>query len=234
MDFVIDEDRIDSAINSAFIAKREGENPFNTISEIHPQIAFYYNSFNVCLGKQGTGKTTFLLKQLMKLSMIPNQPYTRIIYITNGSGTDVTFEKIKQMIAIPIFGLSFENSTSQLADFFSSQENTLDHTFLIIEDASFMLLKDSPMWTEWVCKLRHLRLTIWVNLHIWRSLNSMLKTQITSVFIFKGFSREQMMQISRQSSSTVEFKITFFLYGQLKNRQLLQINNVNGKIEIIS
>ena len=37
------------------------------ISKISDNINFKYNSSNIFLGKQGTGKTTSILKELMKL-----------------------------------------------------------------------------------------------------------------------------------------------------------------------
>ena len=39
------------------------------INKIDDDINFKYNSFNICIGKQGTGKTTNILKELIKLSM---------------------------------------------------------------------------------------------------------------------------------------------------------------------
>ena len=42
----------------------------NKIELIHPQINFYYNSFNLCIGKQGCGKTTLIIKELYKLSKV--------------------------------------------------------------------------------------------------------------------------------------------------------------------
>ena len=39
------------------------------ISHIDDDVNFKYNSFNICIGKQGTGKTTSILKELIKLSI---------------------------------------------------------------------------------------------------------------------------------------------------------------------
>lgn len=230
----LNEEAIDSAIGEILSSFNKDDNIHNTISPIHPQLNFYYNSFNVCVGKQGVGKTTFLMKELIKLSQIPDTQYNQIIYITAGGGEDQTFEKLKRMIKIPIYGLSFENSVKELSQFFSTRKDTTHHTFLIIEDASFLLLKDSPIWTEWICKLRHLRLTIWVNLHVWRSISTMLKTQISSVFVFKGFSKEQLQQISRQSAAAADFKVIYYLYIQMGEKQILNINNINSKVELLN
>ena len=229
----LNEEAIDMAVGEILSAFDENENAHNRISPIHPQINFYYNSFNVCVGKQGVGKTTFLMKELIKLSQLPDCQYSQIIYITAGGGEDLTFEKLKKLIKIPIYGLSFENSVKELTQFFNTRKDKTSHTFLIIEDASFLLLKDSPIWTEWICKLRHLRLTVWVNLHVWRSINTMLKTQISSVFVFKGFSKEQLQMITRQSSAAADFKVIYYLYLQMGDKQLLNINNINSKVELL-
>ena len=39
------------------------------ISNIDEDINFKYNSFNICIGKQSTGKTTSVLKELIKMSL---------------------------------------------------------------------------------------------------------------------------------------------------------------------
>ena len=54
----------------------------NKIELIHPQINFYYNSFNLCIGKQGCGKTTLIIKELYKLCTLPqNALYDTFIYV---------------------------------------------------------------------------------------------------------------------------------------------------------
>ena len=77
----LNEEAIDSAIGEILSSFNKDDNIHNTISPIHPQLNFYYNSFNVCVGKQGVGKTTFLMKELIKLSQIPDTQYNQIIYI---------------------------------------------------------------------------------------------------------------------------------------------------------
>ena len=42
------------------------------IEKISNTINFKYNSFNIYLGKQGTGNTTSILKEMIKLSIIHN------------------------------------------------------------------------------------------------------------------------------------------------------------------
>lgn len=231
--FTFNEDKINSTIAQLFEQQKTDPTFHNTIEVIHPQIHFRYNSLNICLGKQGTGKTTFMLKELIKLSELPNCVYDKIIYITNGETNDMTFQTLKQLVRIPIMGLNFIDATRELSNYFNGRDDTVHHTFVIIEDASFLLMKDNPIWVDWVCKLRHLRMTIWINLHVWRSISTMIKTQITTLFIFKGFSKEQLQHMYRQSSVDADFKAVLYMYMLLGERECLELSNIDGKMNII-
>lgn len=229
-----DENKIKNVVTQLFSNQKKDPNLHNTIEPIHPQIHFKYNSLNICLGKQGVGKTTFMLTELIKLSQLPDCAYDKIVYITNGDAHDLTFETLKKLVQIPILGLDFNEATTQLVNFFNSREDKTHHTFVIVEDASFLLMKDNPIWVDWVCKLRHMRMTLWINLHVWRSISTMIKTQITTLFIFKGYSKEQLQQMYRQSCVDAEFKALLYMYMTLGERQLLKISNTDGKMLIIT
>lgn len=230
---VFNEDKIRNTINQLFQQQKQQLNLHNTIEEIHPQIHFKYNSLNICLGKQGCGKTTFMLTELAKLSELPNTPYDKIVYITNGQTDDLTFKLLKSLVKIPILGLDFNDATRELTNFFNDRSDTVHHTFVIIEDASFLLMKDNPIWVDWVCKLRHLRMTIWINLHVWKSISTAIKTQITTVFMFKGFSREQLQHIYRQSCTDINSQSIWCLYTMLREHEVLKISNTDGNVTII-
>ena len=206
----------------------------NKIEPIHPQIDFYYNSFNICLGKQGSGKTTFMMYELIKLSQIDSL-YQGILYIAP-TCNDFTFNTLKTLIGnkIPIFHCTFEDSIQTLTDYFEKFKEGINHLFIIIEDATFLLNKENTIWYSWICSLRHLRATIWANLHIWKGINPTLKSQITSVFVMKGFSRDNMQYVYRQSSIDRDFNAFYIIYTTLKEHQVLSINNITNKLEIIN
>ena len=231
--FSFNEDKIKAVVNQLFAEQQKDKDVHNTISVIHPQIHFRYNSLNLCLGKQGSGKTTFMLTELIKLSELPDCIYDKIIYITNGQATDITFNTLKTLVKIPIHGLNFNDATSELANWFATREDTVHHTFVIVEDASFLLMKDNPIWVDWVCKLRHLRMTLWINLHVWRSISTMIKTQITTLFIFKGYSKEQLQYMYRQSCVDADFKAVMYMYMLLNEREVLKLSNIDGKMMLI-
>ena len=228
----IDENAIHNLINKEF--QNLDPRVKNKIEPIHDQIDFYYNSFNVCLGKQGTGKTSFMMYELLKLVQVENL-YDSILYISN-TLSDITFNKLKVYLSqkIPIYHCTFEQSIKTLGEYFDKFKDGINHIFIIIEDATFLLLKDNPIWFGWICSLRHLRATVWVNLHIWKSLSPALKSQIACTYVLKGYSRENMLYVYKQSSVSMDFGSFYAIYTILKPRQVLAINNITNELEILN
>ena len=134
------------------------------ISYIDKDINFKYNSFNICIGKQGTGKTTRILKELIKLSMKNIDSYHLIIYVSNNSSDD-TFNNLYKYINIPIVKTDYEHIDKQyeqlikLKDIYNkmidgeieNDKNILEalyinnfnlkrlHILILMDDAAFVL-----------------------------------------------------------------------------------------------
>ena len=226
------------------------------ISKISDNINFKYNSFNIFLGKQGTGKTTSILKELMKLSTIKND-YHLIIYVSNNSSDD-TFNKLKNYINIPIVKTDYQHLNQQFEQLIKLKDTynkMIDgeipksdeilanlyindfskdrlHTFILMDDAAFVLKNENNPWFKWLCQLRHLNTTIALCLQIWKSINPSLKSQITSINIFKGYSRQQLNFIYQQIAVDVDFNEFMRMYNKLNTRQKLIIDCVEGEIRI--
>ena len=226
------------------------------ISKISDNINFKYNSFNIFLGKQGTGKTTSILKELMKLTTIKND-YHLIIYVSNNSSDD-TFNKLKNYINIPIVKTDYQHLNQQFEQLIKLKDTynkMIDgvipksdeilanlyindfskdrlHTFILMDDAAFVLKNENNPWFKWLCQLRHLNTTVALCLQIWKSINPSLKSQITSINIFKGYSRQQLNFIYQQIAVDVDFNEFMRMYNKLNTRQKLIIDCVEGEIKI--
>lgn len=236
VNFKFNNNIIDRAIRKQF--KKCISDKHNKISPIHKDINFYYNSLNVCLGPQGCGKTTLLMKELIKLDTLPDQGhYDRIVYVTNGGGRDETFNSLYPLIThLPLYCIEFNEVIPKLDQYFKSRdEENQKHIFVILEDATFLLLKDTSTWSTWMTKLRHLRMTVWVNLHIWKAISTSIKSQITTSFIFSGYNRENLVRIFHQSSIHNISSQTFYaLYASLRKGQCIKLDNHNGIATLIT
>ena len=106
------------------------------------------------------------------------------------------------------------------------------HTFILMDDAAFVLKNENNPWFKWLCQLRHLNTTVALCLQIWKSINPSLKSQITSINIFKGYSRQQLNFIYQQIAIDVDFNEFMRMYNKLNTRQKLIIDCVEGEIRI--
>ena len=112
----------------------------NQIVPIVNEVAFYNNSINVLIGKQGTGKTFFAFRELLKINMLnqlhqngdiqlrglgeglspatesQNQlSHHQIIYVTDNGTSDTTYQSIGTMIdLIPLSICPYKDAVAQL------------------------------------------------------------------------------------------------------------------------
>lgn len=227
----IDENKIKVLLNNEFNKNKEKIGSTNVVSIIHPQLNIYYNSLNVCLGPQGSGKTTFMMFELLKFSQCTDTQYEKVIYISKTDPCDdLTFESLKDYLSFDLIGLKFEDSEDTLSTYFEYQKRNPQsgHTLIIIEDGTYMfdnLDKDSP-WFTWLIRLRHLKLTVWVNVHAWKTINMNIRTQITNLFIFKGIGNNVITQIFNQVPLSVAKKKFLKLYQTLGPHELIRLTAV--------
>lgn len=227
----IDENRIKSLLNMEFNKNKEKIGTSNVISIVHPQLNIYYNSLNVCLGPQGSGKTTFMLFELLKFSQCKNTRYEKVIYISKSDPSDdLTFESLKDYLTFDLIGLKFEDSEETLTTYFEYQKRNPDsgHTLIIIEDGTYMFdnLEKDSLWLTWLIRLRHLKLTVWINVHAWKTINMNIRTQVTNLFIFKGIGNNVITQIFNQVPLTVPKKKFVKLYQTLGPHELIRLTAV--------
>ena len=243
------------------------------ICEIHPEINFKYNSFNVCIGKQGTGKTTSVLKELIKLSLLNDNSenedmnldkYHLIIYVSNNS-SDATFNSLYKHISIPIVKTDYENVDKQIENLIKLKDtyNSIKdgkmsvsdlgvggvdellkslyvsdftrsrlHTFILLDDSAFLLRNENSKWNKWLCQLRHLNFTVFMCLQIWKSINTSIKSQISTIHLFRGFSRQQVNYIYQQISLDMDFYDLWKLYLSIPKNKKIIIDLIDGTVKI--
>jgi hypothetical protein len=71
-------------------------------TEIHPEIHFKYNSINLLISGRGIGKTFAVLRELIKLSQLPDcAGYTTFLYVSDKTN-DATVNELISHIALRV------------------------------------------------------------------------------------------------------------------------------------
>jgi energy-coupling factor transporter ATP-binding protein EcfA2 len=78
---------------------------------IGKNLTFKYNSVNLLIGQRGSGKTHFVMRELIKLLHYPEANYTLFIYSSNKIIDDQTVEKFKPMFDNTFIEIRFVNHT---------------------------------------------------------------------------------------------------------------------------
>ena len=231
----------------------------NKIESIDPEINFKLNSFNVAIGPQGSSKTVSVIKELMKLSAIPHD-YHLFIYVTDVTN-DESFNTLKKYINFQIIKTNYDEIEDQFEQLMQLKEcynqmvdkiipydeDILDalyindfsrkrlHTFILFDDAAFIFDKKSKSkFKRWFTEFRHWKVTCYCNIQIWGSIDAKLKNLLTSVMLFRGFSRERVQHIFRQLPLDLTFDEFYNnYYIKLKEYQKLVIDFPTNSIKFV-
>ena len=224
----------------------------------HKEINFRYNSFNIVVGNQGTSKTTTVMKELMKLRYVDHD-FHLLIYVSDNE-SDETFKKLTQYIDFQIIQCTYDdvdevfaeiielkNQYNRIVDGEEEEDETVLeklyvedfdkdrlHTFIMFDDASFIFEKNSKsMFKKWLCQCRHLNITAVCILQIWGSLDPKLKSQLASVMIGRGFSKQICQHIHRQVATDVSFDEFYNQYIQLQQYQKIFFDCVDNTMKVM-
>ena len=231
------------------------------ITDISPELNFKYNSFNICIGKQSTGKTTSVLKELIKLGMLNKPEFHLIIYVSNND-SDETFNRLKDYVNIPIVKVNYEklNETfkkfieikdiyNKIVDgkievseeeieeikaslFIKNFNNKRLHSIILMDDAAFILKNEKSPWMKWLCQLRHLNCIVFMCIQIWKSVPPVIKSQLSSIQLFPGYSRQQLNYIYQQICVDMKFEEFYNVYTKLGKNNKMVIDNTESEVFI--
>ena len=104
------------------------------------------------------------------------------------------------------------------------------HTIILMDDAAFVLKRETSPWFKWLCQLRHLNCTVFLCIQIWKSINPSLKSQITSIYLFGGYSRQQLNYIYQQICLDMKFNEFYDIYTKLGKNKCLIVDMISGTL----
>jgi hypothetical protein len=241
--------------------QREGLRP------IHKKINCWYNSLNVFVGRQGTGKTYSAMTEIAKIAKA--SPETcQVLYITkDGTKCDETVEALKEIVDIPFVYLSEENAEAhvkklqdwmafykgiqdgeidwrklrkkQLEEMYtvlkiSSCEAPFLHVIILFEDFvnNKLVKKADSYFCNFIATLRHKGFSVFICIQFWKGLPVPIKSNTTTIFLFPGYSPQQLWHIFYQIPLQYTAKEMQDLYRTIQGNDKIIVNAITGSVKI--
>lgn len=100
------------------------------------------------------------------------------------------------------------------------------HTLMIFNDIakSKLLKRPDGYFNQLFPICRHIQCSFFLNVQFWKSIQTEIKANITTAFIFGGFSRQQFLYIIHQLPVSVGTDELFNVYKQLSKNEKMIIN----------
>ena len=237
----------------------QNENKLNQelIKEIDPEILTKYNSVNVFLGRAESGKSFNILTTFAKIMIICiNKTNDRTFWEIFHDLITIPIVFCSYENAVPIVDniLRYKELYQEIKDrhlenrIHSKQRNEIFenlkienfeqdwlHTIIYFEDAHKNPLiygKKDLYFIKQLPLFRHDKVSYYFSLQIFTQFPTDIKTQITDLFLFPGYSSRQVkfiisnLNIKKSSDKFVE------KYNQLQKHEFIKIDNETGRIQV--
>ncbi len=95
------------------------------------------------------------------------------------------------------------------------------HTLILFDDISNSKLfsSEESFFSQLLRRCRHNNLTFYLLIQGWKGIKPHIKNEITTLYLFPGFNKQQLRYIYSQSASNLDFKEFYGIYSQLTVKQ---------------
>lgn len=238
---------IDDLINGALSSNEDKLN--GELLTLIPSTYTYLNSVNIAVGRQFSGKTLTLMKEIIKISLIHPQTHLLLYINKTGQETDQTFESLKHLIKCPIIYASHEDAENTLKQIIAYKqlyqtiydqnlsEKIIDeqaeeiknvlkidnfdqpflHTLVLMDDMAKakLLSKKDSYFEQMMTQCRHIKCSFFLAVQYWKALSPNIKSNVSTIYIFGGFSRQQLSYILYQINLSIPFPQLWSEYSKL-------------------
>ena len=224
----------------------------------------YTNSVNIAVGRQRTGKTYTIIKEIIKICNV--HPETHLFIYVNQSGRcqDDTMEAMKSLIKCDVVYVSENDFVDFIQEILRWKElyNTIKDqhledeiideqkqqlfdilhindfdsrrlpTLILLEDCakSKLLTNEKSFTNQLLTKCGHIQCSFFLAVQYWKALNSNIKANVSTIFIFAGFSRQQLAYILYQTNLPYSFNEIYEQYKHLTNHEKMIVDSYGGNL----
>jgi hypothetical protein len=191
----------------------------SAITEIHRDIPFKYNSVNLLIGRRGSGKTTFFMKELIKLSLLKGAGYKEAYIITDKLHDD-TVSKFMPAVRIPLHVKKVDEAEELIKTITEEKVTTHSrtHTIVFFDDCISLFSKPTSL-SKLLYENRQALITYFLALQDVHGLSPSMKSNINTLVLFGGYSEAKINSLLYQLPMPEDRETFYHEYKQLKPNQ---------------
>lgn len=186
----------------------------------------------ICKDENSTDPTVEALKPLLRIP---------VVYVKEDEAEDF----VKNLLSYKRFYdlVKSEHIQDQLEDeqvvevfdnlYITDWKRKWLHTLFLFNDIakSKLFKRADGYFNQLIPICRHIQCSFFLNVQFWKSIPTEIKANITTAFIFGGFSKEQLRYITRQLPVNVSFDEIYDVYLSMGKNDKLIINAEEGDVK---
>ena len=115
----------------------------------------------------------------------------------------------------------------------NSFDNPTLHTLILFDDvANNPLIQKKGFFAEMLAVCRHIHCSFFLTIQFWKSITTEIKANITTIYIFGLYSKQQLNVMLYQIPTHESFEEIYNVYKTLNTHDCLIVNANNGEIKI--
>ena len=213
---------------NVFVGRQRTGKTYSAIKEIikitrtHPETHLL-----VYINKDGkpSDDTFERTKELINCSIIYVSYDNMVDYLQQLLQYKYTYNRIKDLHLEQELPQKHMNELSENLGIEDLEKDYL-HTLIMLEDATqFMKSKGADYVNDLMTKCRHIQCSFFVIIHYWKALSTNLKSNLSTIYIFNGYSKQQFSYILYQINVNASMNTLYEQYQSLTEHGKLIIDS---------
>ena len=203
---------------NVFVGRQRTGKTYSAIKEIikitrtHPETHLL-----VYINKDGkpNDDTFERTKDLINCSIIYVSYDNMVVYLQQLLTYKYTYNRIKDLHLEQELPQKHMNELSENLGIYDLEKEYLQ-TLIMLQDATqFMKSKSADYVNDLITKCRHIQCSFFVIIHYWKALSNNLKSNLSTIYIFNGYSKQQLSYILYQINFNASLYTLYDQYRQL-------------------
>ncbi len=108
------------------------------------------------------------------------------------------------------------------------------HTLVLLDDTaqSSLISRDNSYMNQLLTQCRHIQCSFFMCVQYWKSINANTKSNVSTVYLFSGYSKQQLNYIFYQLSLSIPIEEVYEMYTSLGSHEALVLDTLSNNVSV--